>query len=148
MELKKYNNRICREALKGTKWEESVMFLAEMGRMETQFTFDLGPANQVDSARLLAYDKKVPEFILLAGIIGDQMLDRAGITHAANNLYPRGIKSLHAELSSILQEPARKINRLLGRNQQALSQNLQQYITDQHKETLKDSEISETTSDR
>jgi len=131
MELKKYNNRICREALHGTKWDDSVMFLAEMGRMETQFTFDLGPVDKVDPARLLAYDKKVPEFILLAGIIGDRMLDRAGLIHAANNLYPRGIESLHAELSAILQSPAEKIRLALGRNQQQFSEHLQQYVKDQ-----------------
>ena len=61
MELKKYNNRICREALQGTKWEEAVLLLSENGRMETQFSFDLGPADQVNPSRLLAYDKKVPE---------------------------------------------------------------------------------------
>ena len=131
MELKKYNNRICREALQGAKWNDSVMFLAEMGRMETQFTFDLGSAEKVDPARLIAYDKKVPEFILLAGIIGDHMLDRAGLIHAANNLYPRGINSLHAELSAILQSPAEKIQLLLGRNQQQLSEHLKQYVKDQ-----------------
>lgn len=144
MELKKYNNRICREALRGTKWEEVVMFLAEMGIMETQFAFDVGPVDQVDPARLLAYDKKVPEFILLAGIIDNHMLDRAGLTHAATNLYPRKIESLHAELSTILQNPARKTSQLLGRNQQNLSENLTQYIKDQQKEVNIDSDVSVT----
>ena len=147
MELKKYNNRICREALHGTKWEEAVLVLSENGRMETQFTFHLGPADQVDPARLLAYDKKVPEFILLAGIIGNQMLDRSGLTRSATNLYPRGIESLHAELSTTLQGPAQTMNRLLDRNQQTLSQNLQQYIKDQQKEGSSYSEINNKTND-
>jgi hypothetical protein len=147
MELQKYNNRICREALHDTKWKDSVMFLVEMGRMETQFTFDLGPVDKVDPARLLAYDKKVPEFILLAGIIGDRMLDRAGLIHAANNLYPRGIESQHAELSAILQSPAEKIRLLLGRNQQQFSEHLQQYVKDQQSDVssnIKNNKISDS----
>jgi len=132
-ELKKYNNRICREALKGTKWEDVVLFHTEMGRMETQFAFCLEPADKADPAKLLAYDKKVPEFVLLGAIVENRMLDRAGLTHAATNLYPRGIESLHAELSTILQTPTRKLSQLLGRNQQKLSENLQQYIKDQNK---------------
>ena len=107
------------------------MFHTEMGRMETQFAFCLDPADKVDPSKLLAYDKKVPEFILLGAIIEDRMLDRAGLTHVATNLYPRGIASLHAELSSILQTPSQKISQSLGRNQQQLSENLQQYIKDQ-----------------
>ena len=118
LELKKYNNRICREALRNSKWEDVVMFHTEMGRMETQFAFCLDPADKVDPSKLLAYDKKVPEFTLLGAIIEDRMLDRAGITHAATNIYPRGMSSLHAELSSILQTPGRKISGSMGQNQQ------------------------------
>ena len=142
LELKKYNNRICREALRNSKWEDVVMFHAEMGRMETQFAFCLEPADKTDPSKLLAYDKKVPEFILLGAIIEDRMLDRAGLTHAATNLYPRGISSLHAELSSILQTPSRKISQSLGRNQQQLSENLQQYIKDQEFNTSDDTNDS------
>ena len=133
-ELKKYNNRVCREALQGTKWEQSVLFLSEMGRKESQFAFYLGPPDQVDPGQLLAYDKKVPEFILLAAIIGNHVLDRSGLTHAATSLYPRRIESLHSELSTILQAPAQKLSNLLSRNQQKLSENLQQYIKDQQKD--------------
>ena len=134
-ELKKYNNRICREALKNTKWENVVLFHTEMGRMETQFAFYIESADKIDPAKLLAYDKKVPEFVLLGAILEDRMLDRAGLTHAATNLYPRGIESLHAELSTILQTPARKLSQSLGRNQQKLSENLQQYIKDQNNDS-------------
>ena len=135
MELKIYNRRICREALQGTKWEESVMLLAEASPSQTRFTFYLGPPEQVDPSQLLAYDKKVPEYILLATIIGNRMLDRAGVTYAATSLYPRGIESLHGELSAVLQSPSQKICSLLGRIQQTLSQSLEQYIKDQQNGT-------------
>ena len=116
------------------------MFLSKDNRKETYFTFDLGPPDQVDPSRLLSYDKKVSEFILLAAIIGNRMLDRAGLTHAANNLYPRGIESLHGELCAILQSPVQKTCNLLSRSQQTLSQNLEQYIKDQQKEEKSESE--------
>ena len=141
-ELKKYNNRICREALKNTKWEDVVMFHVEMGRMETQFAFCMDPADKIDPAKLLAYDKKVPEFILLGAIIENRMLDRAGLIHAATSLYPRGIESLHGELSTILQTPARKASQLLSRNQQKLSENLKQYIKDQSTNSANESSES------
>ena len=60
MELKKYNKKICREALTGTKWE-SLLFFSEAGIPEQRFVF----AKSVDAKALLAYERKVPEYLFM-----------------------------------------------------------------------------------
>jgi hypothetical protein len=60
MELKKYNKKICREALTGTKWE-SLLFFTEAGIPEQIFIF----GKNVDAKAMLAYERKVSEYLFM-----------------------------------------------------------------------------------
>ncbi len=60
MELKKYNKKICREAMAGTQWE-SLLFFCESGIGEQRFVF----SPKLDPKAIISYEKKVPEYIFM-----------------------------------------------------------------------------------
>ena len=64
MELKKYNKKICREAMAGTEWE-SLLFFCESGMGEQRLVF----SQKLDPKTLFNYEKKVPEFTLMGELI-------------------------------------------------------------------------------
>lgn len=144
MELKSYNRRIGHESLKGSKWENLLHF---WDTSKTAQFLVFSP--EIEAKKLLALDRKIPDLFLMgtdvlvvsaclarsprprtslsAALVDDRILSKRELQDLAK-LPP--IDVLRAELSSILQTPARRTSSLLGRSQQQLSQNLEQYLKD------------------
>ena len=70
---------------------------------------------------------KVPEFQLLAVVVHDRILSKAGVQDLVNM---PDLATQRAELSTLLSFNQRKTLSLLGANQQSLSTNLDQYVKD------------------
>ena len=64
MELKKYNKKICREAMTGTQWER-LLFFCESGMGAQRFVF----SPKLDPKAIFNYEKKVPEFTLMGELM-------------------------------------------------------------------------------
>lgn len=130
-ELKRYSKRIGQHGLQGTQWENCLNFF---------MNYDVGYKDyleqpmlffpEVNPNALIKYEKKVLEFHLLGAVVENRILSRAEIIALVD--MPT-LDHLRAELSAILQSPAREVTRLLGANQQQLSTNLQQYFEDGEK---------------
>ena len=73
---------------------------------------------------------KVPEFQLLAVVVHDRILSKAGVQDLVNM---PDLATQRAELSTLLSFNQRKTLSLLGANQQSLSTNLDQYVKDRTK---------------
>ena len=81
----------------------------------------------VDPAKLLRYEKKVPEFSLLACIVENRILSRAQL---AAMLTMPDLAASRAELVSLLSQHQRRTVGLLQANQKQLTTNLSQLVRD------------------
>jgi len=129
VELKEYNHRVARAALKDSKWQ-SLMHLWDT--CPTTFNQHVGfgglKGKPVDLKKILKLDKKIPEGFILGAIVHDRFLNKKQLQELATM---PGLESQLGQLCSILASPASKTAGLLARNPQILSQNLDQYVKDQ-----------------
>jgi len=127
-ELKRYNHRIGKYGLRGTQWENCLHFFmnykAEYLEQSMLFFPELNPK------ALIKYERKVAEFHILGAVVENRILSRGELISLVDM---PSLDEMRAELSALLQSPAREVTRLLGANQQQLSTNLQQYIDDNSK---------------
>jgi len=124
-ELKRYNLRIGKYGLKGTEWENCLEFFMKYDADYLEQPMLFFP--EMNPKALVKYEKKVAEFHLLGAVVENRILSRAEIIGLVD--MPT-LDQVRAELSAILQSPAREVTRLLGANQQQLSTNLHQIIED------------------
>merc|ERR1719229_1057920 len=110
--------------LRGTKWENCLHFFMNFPGEHTQ---PILFSPKTDPKKLLAYEKKVPEFQLLAVVVHGRILSKAGVQDLVNM---PDLATQRAELSTLLSFNQRKTLSLLGANQQSLSTNLDQYVKD------------------
>jgi len=124
MELQRYQRRVGVAGLRGTKWENCLHFFMNFpGEHNQPILF----SPKTDPKKLLAYEKKVPEFQLLAAVIHGRILSKAGVQELVTM---PDLATQRAELSALLTFNQRKTLSLLGANQQTLSTNLDQYVKD------------------
>ena len=116
----------------GTKWENLIFFLDGANKDRAGGTKEVGQrftfGREIDAKSLLQFEKKVPEAYLIAAVVENRIIDRAGVEELIK-MPP--LESLLGETVAILNSPAQKLSQLLNSNQQALSTNLGQYIKDQ-----------------
>jgi len=124
-ELKRYNLRIGKYGLRGTQWENCLHFFMNYNAEYLEQPMLFFP--EINPKALMKYEKKVPEFHILGAVVENRILSRGELIELVDS---PSLDDLRAELSSILQSPAREVTRLLGANQQQLASNLQQYIED------------------
>jgi len=124
MELQRFQRRVGVAGLRGTKWENCLHFFMNFPGEHTQ---PILFSPKTDPKKLLAYEKKVPEFQLLAVVVHDRILSKAGVQDLVNM---PDLATQRAELSTLLSFNQRKTLSLLGANQQSLSTNLDQYVKD------------------
>jgi len=125
MELKEYHHRIGKAGLTGTRWHNCLHFWfnfpGEMNLQPILFSPDLDPA------KLVKYEKKVPEFTLIGCVYGDRILSRSQIQQLVK--LPN-LEQSRAELVSVLGHHQRRTVALLQSNQQQLCTNLSQLVKD------------------
>jgi len=131
MELKRFNIRVGKAGLNGTKWENCIHFFNSFpGDVHEQpilfSTTDDKPWN------LLTFEKKVPEFHLLGAVIHGRILSRANVMLLKD--IP-DLTSQREQLVALLGANQSKLVQMLGSNQQQLSTNLEQYIKDKTETT-------------
>merc|ERR1712083_611889 len=124
MELQRFQRRVGVSGLSGTKWENCLHFFMNFPGEHTQ---PILFSPKTDPKKLLAYEKKVPEFQLLAAVIHGRILSKAGVQDLVT--MPE-LATQRAELSALLTFNQRKTLSMLGANQQMLSTNLHQYVKD------------------
>jgi len=124
MELQRFQRRVGVAGLRGTKWENCLHFFMNFPGEHTQ---PILFSPKTDPKKLLAYEKKVPEFQLLAVVVHGRILSKAGVQDLVNM---PDLATQRAELSTLLSFNQRKTLSLLGANQQSLSTNLDQYVKD------------------
>merc|ERR1712037_568229 len=124
MELQRFQRRVGVAGLRGTKWENCLHFFMNFPGEHTQ-PIPFSP--KTDPKKLLAYERKVPEFQLLAAVIHGRILSKAGVQELVTT---PDLATQRAELSALLTFNQRKTLSLLGANQQTLSTNLGQYVKD------------------
>merc|ERR1712083_1119805 len=124
MELQRFQRRVGVSGLSGTKWENCLHFFMNFPGEHTQ---PILFSPKTDPKKLLAYEKKVPEFQLLAAVIHGRILSKAGVQDLVT--MPE-LATQRAELSALLTFNQRKTLSMLGANQQMLSSNLDQYVKD------------------
>merc|ERR1712180_443795 len=109
------------------QWENCLHFFMNFPGEHTQ---PILFSPKTDPKKLLAYEKKVPEFQLLAVVVHGRILSKAGVQDLVNM---PDLATQRAELSTLLSFNQRKTLSLLGANQQSLSTNLDQYVKDRTK---------------
>merc|ERR1712037_862657 len=124
MELQRFQRRVGVAGLRGTKWENCLHFFMNFPGEHTQ---PILFSPKTDPKKLLAYEKRVPEFQLLAAVIHGRILSKAGVQDLVT--MPE-LATQRAELSALLTFNQRKTLSMLGANQQMLSTNLHQYVKD------------------
>jgi len=124
MELARYQRRVGVAGLRDTKWHNCLHFFMSFPGEYTQPVLFSPTA---DPKRLLAYERKVPEFHLLAAVIHGRILSKAGV---AALVHTPDLASQRAELAGLLSHQQRRTIGLLESGQQQLAANLGQYVTD------------------
>jgi len=128
MELKEYHHRVGKAGLRGTPWENCLHFWFKFpGEMNLQPIL-FSPTLEPD--KLLKYERKVPEFSLLACVVENRLLARKEVQDLVK--LP-SLEQSRAELTAILSHHQNTTLRLLQANQQLLSTNLSQIIADASK---------------
>jgi len=125
MELKRFNLRVGKNGLRGTKWENCLHFFhsAPGDKHEQPILF----SPQVNAKALLTFEKKVPEFHLIGAVVHGRILSRAGVMELQN--IP-DLTQQREQLVALLGANQAKLVQLLGSSQQQLATNLEQLIKD------------------
>jgi len=130
MELKEYHYRVGKAGLKGTPWENCLHFWfkfpGEMNMQQILFSPTLAPD------KLLKYERKVPEFILLGCVVENRILSKKQVQELVK--LPN-LEQSRGELVSILNFHQQQTLSYLQSNQQQLSTNLSQLVKDGSKES-------------
>jgi len=125
MELKRFNMRVGKNGLRGTRWENCLHFFHSAPGDGNEQPILFSP--DVKAKSLLTFEKKVPEFHLLGAVVHGRILSRAGVMEL------QGIPDLEAQreqLVALLGSNQASLVQLLGSNQQQLASNLEQLIKD------------------
>ncbi|XP_067006781.2 large ribosomal subunit protein uL10m [Anabrus simplex] len=132
--LRSYSRNIARPALEGTKYE------AVLELFNSPVAMAFSPEPQVSKA--LKITKKIPQLILLAGIVEDRLLSKNEIVE-----YSRlpDLQTSRAQLVATLNSAASHLVQNLNHHQLTLVSQLQQYIELQ---TSKDTVESQTPVDK
>jgi len=125
MELKRFNIRVGRNCLAGTKWENCLQFWFSFPGdvLEQPIIF----SKDVKAQQLIAFEKKVPEFFLVACVVHGRILSRAQVIEMVKM---PDLSQQHSELVGLLGMNARKTTELLSASQTQLSVHLDQLIKD------------------
>jgi len=125
MELKKFNIRVGKYGLRGTKWENCLHFFhsfpGDINEQPILFSPDTKPKS------LITFEKKVPQFHLIGAVIYGRILSRAQVLDLEN---VPDLTSQREQLVALLGANQSKLVQLLGSNQQQLSSSLEQLIKD------------------
>ena len=125
MELKEYHYRVGKAGLKGTQWENCLHFWYKFpGEMNLQ---PILFSPEVDPAKLLKYERKIPEFTLIGCVVENRILSRREVQEM---IKLPSLEESRGELLSILGYQQQRTLQLLQANQQQLSTNLSQLIKD------------------
>ena len=125
MELKEYHYRVGKAGLQGTQWENCLHFWFKFpGEMNLQ---PILFSPEVDPAKLIKYERKVPEFTLIGCVVENRILSRRELQEMVK--LP-SLDQSRGELLSILGHQQQRTLQLLQSNQQQLSTNLSQMIKD------------------
>lgn len=125
MELKQYNRRIGKAGLVGTQWENFLHYWFQFPGNLVDQPLLFSPT--VEPALLLRYERKVPEFSLLACVVENRILSRAQLV--AMQDMP-DLATCRAELAGLLAHHQRRTVGLLQAGQQQLTTNLAQLVKD------------------
>lgn len=125
MELKDYHYRVGKAGLLGTRWENCLhfwfQFPGEMNMQPILFSPNLDPE------KILKYERKVPEFVLLGCVVENRILSKKELQEMVK--LP-SLEQSRGELVSLLGYHQQQTVQLLQSNQQQLSTNLSQIIND------------------
>ena len=128
MELTKFNYRVGKAGLRGTKWENCLHFFPQCyDHNDHEQPILFGP--EVKPKNLLSFEKKVPEFHLIGAVIHDRILSRAQVMELVNT---PALEQQRQELVTILGANQSRLVQLLSGNQSQLSRNLEQYVKDRN----------------
>jgi len=125
LELVKYNYRVGKAALRGTKWENCLHFFPQCYEKDHEQPIVFG--QEAAPKKLLSFEKKVPEFHLIGAVIHDRILSRAQVMELVNT---PDLELQRQELVAILGANQSKLTQLLSSSQSQLSRNLEQYVKD------------------
>ena len=125
MELVKFNYRVGKAALRGSKWENCLHFFPQCYEKDHEQPILFAPEAQ--PKKLLSFEKKVPEFHLIGAVIHGRILSRNQVTELVNT---PDLELQRQELVTILGANQVKLSQLLCSNQSQLSRNLEQYVKD------------------
>merc|ERR1712179_217611 len=132
MELKRFNMRVGKNGLRGTRWENCLHFFHSAPGDGNEQPILFSP--DVKAKSLLSFEKKVPEFHLLGAVVHGRILSRAGVMEL------QGIPDLAAQreqLVALLGSNQASLTQLLGSNQQQLASNLEQLIKEKQRKKKK-----------
>ena len=82
MELVKFNYRVGKAALRGSKWENCLHFFPQCYEKDHEQPILFAPEAQ--PKKLLSFEKKVPEFHLIGAVIHGRILSRNQVTELVN----------------------------------------------------------------
>jgi len=125
MELQRYNMRVGKHGLRGTKWETCLHFFNNFPGDVHEQPILFSP--EIKPKALITFEKKVPEFHLLGAVIHGRILSRAEVIELEN--IP-DLTAQREQLVAMLGANQSKLVQLLGSNQQQLATNLEQLIKD------------------
>ena len=121
-----YINRVLGKAgLQNTQWEKFLHYWYKFPGNLVEQPLLFSPT--LEPAKILRYEKKVPEFSLLACIVENRILSREQL--AAMVSMP-DLAACRAELAGLLAHQQRRTLALLQANQQQLTTNLSQLLKD------------------
>ena len=124
MELARFQRRVGVAGLRGSQWENCLHFFMDFPGEHTQPVL-FSP--EVQPKKLLAYERKVPEFQLLACVVHGRILSRAQVQQLVDT---PGLEDQRAELVGLLGVSQRRTLDLLEGSQRQLVTNLSQYVKD------------------
>ena len=125
MELKRFNMRVGKNGLRGTRWENCLHFFHNAPGDGNEQPILFSP--DVKAKSLLTFEKKVPEFHLLGAVVHGRILSRAGVMELER--IPN-LEAQREQLVALLGSNQARLTQLLGSNQQQLASNLDQLIKD------------------